>query len=205
MLIAFIPEKEVIGNMRQVRKITGIKPKRNSAPHITIVDNTYSDINKVDKELKEISKEFSPFDAKIKGFDTFVVNKKLRIEKYQQKNSLIYLIKKNPLMNKFRKELFLKLDYLKTKERFGQWKKENPNLSKKALANIEKYGTPFGLNEWRFHVTMGLIPKDKTKEILEKIRGLNLNKTWKISHFGLFVRKNGWVLFRKYRFGSVRA
>jgi len=202
MLIAFIPEKEVIENMKKVRKIAGIKPKRNSAPHITIVDNTYSDIKKVDKELKKISKEFSPFNAKIRGFDTFVVNKKLRIERYKQNNSLIYMIKKNPLMSKFRKKLFLKLDYLKTKERFGQWKKENPNLSKKALANIEKYGTPFGLNEWKFHVTMGLIPKEKTKEILEKIKELNLDKSWKISHFGLFVRKNGWVLFKKYSFNS---
>lgn len=202
MLIAFIPKKEVIENMKKVRKIAGIKPKRNSAPHITIVDNTYSDIKKVDEELKKISKEFSPFNAKIKGFDTFVVNKKLRIEKYLQNNPLIYMVKKNPVMNKFRKNIFLKLNYLKTRERIGRYKRENPNLSKKALANVEKYGTPFGLNEWKFHVTIGLIPEDKTKEILEKIKKLNLSKSWKINHFGLFIRKNGWVLFKKYRFNS---
>lgn len=198
MLIAFIPEKEVVNNMKKVRKIAGIKSKRNSAPHITIVDNTYSSIKKVDQELKKLSKEFSSFSARIKGLNTFIVNKNLKIEKYGQNNSLIYLIKKNLLMNKFRKELFTKLDYLKTKERLGAWKKENPRLSKTALANIEKYGTPFSMDEWKFHVTIGLIPKDKTKEIMKKIQGLNLSKSWKIKHFGLFVRKNGWVLLKKY-------
>ena len=79
---------------------------------------------------------------------------------------------------------------------------ENPKMSKKGLANVEKYGTPFGLREWKFHITMGLIPKEKQKEILNKIQKLNLQESWNIDSFGLFVRKRGWVLFRKYYFKS---
>lgn len=200
MLVAFIPEKEAIKNMIKIRKIAGIKSKKNSAPHITIIDNSYSNVKDVDKELKKISKKFSQFNAKIKGLDIFVVNKKLKIERYKQHNSLIYMIKKNKLMERFRKELFQILNYLKTRERVGQWKRENPKISEKALESIEKYGTPFGLKEWKFHITIGLIPKKKQEKILNEIKKLNLKKIWKITHFGLFVRKNGWILSKKYSF-----
>ncbi len=205
MLIAFIPQKKVVKNLIKVRKIAGIKVKKNSGlrtPHITIIDNSYLDVKKVDKELKKIAKSISPFVAKIKGLDIFVVNQNLKIKKYKQSNSLIYMIKNNSSMNKFRRELLIKLNPLKTKERLRQWMEENPKMSKKGLANVEKYGTPFGLKKWKFHITMGLIPKEKQKEILNKIQKLNIQDSWDIDHFGLFVREKGWVLFRKYYFKS---
>lgn len=203
MLIAFIPQKKLLQNLIKVRKIAGIKIKKNSGlktPHITIIDDSYSDLKQVDKELKEIVKSISPFVAKIKGLDTFDVNQNLKIKKYKQNNSLIYRIKDNPSMNKFRKELLIKLNPLKTKERLKQWTEENPKISKKALKNIEKYSTPFGLKGWKFHITIGLIPKEKQKEILKNIKKLNLQRSWKIDHFSLFVRKNGWTLSKKYYF-----
>tara|TARA_Y100000310_G_scaffold228983_2_gene231346 strand:- start:3703 stop:3855 length:153 start_codon:yes stop_codon:yes gene_type:complete len=49
---------------------------------------------------------------------------------------------------------------------------------------------------------MGLIPKEKQKEILNKIQKLDIHENWKIDHCGLFVRKRGWVLFGKYYFKS---
>lgn len=205
MLIAFIPQKKVVKKLLKVRKIAEIKVKKNSGlktPHITIIENSYLDVNRVDKELKKIAKSINPFVAKIKGLDTFVVNQNLKIKKYKQNNSLIYMIKNNLSMNKFRRELLIKLNPLNTKERLRQWMEENPKMSKEGLANVEKYGTPFGLKEWKFHITMGLIPKEKQKEILNKIKKLNLKESWKIDHFGLFVRKRGWVLFRKYYFKS---
>jgi 2'-5' RNA ligase len=197
VLIAFIPQKKVVQNLIKVRKIAGIKVKKSSGlktPHITIIDNSFSDIRKVDKELKEISRSFKPFTIKFKGIDTFVVKGAIGIEKYNQTNSLIYMVKNNPSINKFRRELIIKLNPLKTKERLKQWIGENPKLSKRSLANIEKYGTPFGLKEWKFHTTMGLIPKEKQKEILKKIKKLNFQGSWKIDHFGLFIRKNGWII-----------
>jgi len=205
MLIAFIPQKRVVDNLRKIRKIAKIKTEKGSGlrtPHITIIDDSYSNIKKVDKELRKISKITKPFIAKIKGLDTFVVNKKLKIERYKQNNSLIYMIKDNSQMNNFRRILYKKLNFLKTKERLKQWKKENPHMPKKALENVKKYGTPFGLNGWKFHTTIGLIPKTKQKEILNKIKKLNLSENWTINHFGLFIRKNGWVLFKKYSFDS---
>jgi len=205
MLIAFIPQKKVVKNLIKVRKIAGIKVKKNSGLktlHITIIENSYSDVEKVDKELKKIVKSSGPFVAEIKGLDTFVVNQNLQIKKYKQNNSLIYMIKNNLSMNKFRKELLKKLNPLKSKERLRQWMDENPQMSKKGLANVEKYGTPFGLREWKFHITMGLIPKEKQKEILNKIQKLNIQESFNIDSFGLFVRKRGWVLFRKYHFES---
>ena len=84
MLIAFIPQKKVVKNLIKVRKIAGIKVKKNSGlktPHITIIENSYSDVEKVDKELKKIAKTSGPFVAKIKGIDTFVVNQNLQIKK----------------------------------------------------------------------------------------------------------------------------
>jgi len=202
VLIAFMPSRKMRDNISKVRKIIGIKVEKNSGlktPHMTIIDNSYSDVKKVDKELGKIAKFTKPFVAKIKGLDTFVVNKKLKIEKYKQ-NPLIYLIKNNPAMNKFRRDLLIQIDSLKTKERLKQWMKENPEMSKKGLVNVEKYGTAFGLREWKFHTTIGLIPKIKQKEILERIHKLNIQDNWEINHFGLFVRKNGWVLFKKYYF-----
>lgn len=203
VLIAFIPQKRVIDNLQKIRKIAGINIEKSSGlktPHITIIDDSYSNVKEVDKELKKIAKITKPFLAKIKGIDTFVVKKDLRIERYKENNSLVYLIKNNPQMNQFRKEIYKKLASLKTGERLKQWKKENLKMPKKVLENIEKYGTPFEMNEWKFHTTIGLIPKTKQKEILKKIEKLNLSGNWTIDHFGLFVRKNGWVLFKKYSF-----
>ncbi|MAH49504.1 hypothetical protein CMI37_27015 [Candidatus Pacearchaeota archaeon] len=140
MLVAFIPQKKVVKNLAKVRKIAGIKVKKSSGlktPHITIIDNSYSDVEKVDKELRKIAQSISPFAAKIRGLNTFAVNQKLKIKKYKQNNSLIYMIKNNLAMNKFRKELLTRLNSLKTKERLQQWIKENPQMSKKGLANVE--------------------------------------------------------------------
>ena len=203
MLIAFIPEKKVVDNVSKVRKIVGIKIKRHDGlktPHITLIDNSYSNVKDVDKKLKEISKSFNSFSVKIKGFDTFVVNEKLKIEKYKQNNSLVYMFENNVSMNKFRKELIKKLNPLQTEERIEEWIKENPTISKKSLSNIKKYGTPFGLREWKFHTTIGLIPKRKQKETLNKIKKLNIQEDLIIGHFGLFLRKGSWKLFKKYYF-----
>jgi hypothetical protein len=200
LLIAFIPQKKVIENLAKIRKIAGIKNKNNSAPHITIIDNSYLDIKKVDRELKEIADMTHPFIAKIQGLDTFVVKRDLKIERYRKNNSLIYLIKNNHQLKRIRKEILFKLDYLKTPERINQWIKENPKISKKALSNIKKYGTPFGLKEWKFHITIGLIPKAKKKKILYKIHKLDLENSWIINNFGLFIRKKGWIIYKKYQF-----
>lgn len=201
VLIAFIPQKKIVENLKKIRKIAKIKIERNSGlktPHITIVDNSYFDIKRVDKELRKIAKSTKPFTVKIKGLNTFAVKKVLKIERYKQNNSLIYLIENNPRMSKFRKDVLTRLNFLKTNDRFEQWKRENPNISKTAIKNIKKYGTPFGLKEWKFHTTIGLIPKSKQKEILKKIERLNLSEEWHIGNFGLFVRKKGWILFKKY-------
>lgn len=204
LLIALTPQKKVVENLFKIRKIVGINIKKRSGlktPHITIVDNSFSDIRKVDKELKEIAKSFKPFSAKINGLDTFVVKKAIGIERYKRNNSLIYRIKNNSSLIRLRKELLKRLDYLKTSDRLMHWIKENPKISQKNLVNIKKYGTPFGLREWKFHTTIGLITKKKQKNILKKIKKLNLQESWKIDHFGLFVRKNnGWMLFKKYYF-----
>lgn len=203
MLIAFIPQKKVVDKVSKVRKSAGIKIEKTSGlktPHITLIENSYSNVKDVDKKLKEISKSFNSFSVKIKGFDTFVVNKKLKIERYKQNNSLVYMFENNSSMNKFRKELIKKLNPLQTEERIEQWEKQNPTISKKGLSNIKKYGTPFGLREWKFHTTIGLIPKTKQKDILKKIKKLNIQEDVIINHVGLFLRKGTWKLFKKYNF-----
>ena len=57
MLIAFIPNKNFEKNLAKVRKTAGIKIKKNSGlktPHITIIDNSYSNMEEVDRKLKKI-------------------------------------------------------------------------------------------------------------------------------------------------------
>jgi murein DD-endopeptidase MepM/ murein hydrolase activator NlpD len=201
LLIALIPKKEIVNNLNKIRKIVGIKAKESSGlrtPHITIVDNSFSNIKEVDKELSKIVKSLKPFNALIKGIDTFIVEKSFKIEKYKENNSLIYRIKNNSHLNNLRKEILRRLDYLKTSERLKQWVKENPKISSKSIKNIKKYGTPF--KDWKFHTTIGLIPKQKQGEILNKIKKLDLQKNWKIDCFGLFIRKDGWKLYKKYNF-----
>ncbi len=203
LLIAFIPQKRVVKNLDKVRKLAKIKIEANSGlktPHITLIDNSYSSVEEVDKILKGISKSTNPFIAKLEGLATFSVNQKLKIKKYEQNNSLIYMIEKNNSMKDFREKLLAKLSRLNTEERFKQWIKENPKISQEGLTNVKKYGTPFGLEEWRFHITIGLIPKEKQNEILKKINKLNLQNSWKIDCIGLFVRKKSWVLYKKYSF-----
>jgi len=201
LLIALIPQKEIVDNLQKIRKIADIKTARGSGlktPHITLVDNSFSSIKRVDIELKKIAKSFKPFNAKIKGLDTFIVKKVSGIERYKQNNSLIYRIKTDKNLYDLRKKILKRVDYLKTQERLEQWKKENPLLSEKALNNIKKYGTPFGLKEWKFHTTVGLIPKTKIKNIMSKIKKLDLQNIIRINNFGLFVRKDGWKLYKKY-------
>jgi len=203
LLIAFIPPKDITNNLSKIRNIAGIKVKKSSGlntSHITIIDNTFSDINKLDKELKKFMNENKSFLVDVRGFDTFAVKKSVGINRYRKQNSLIYLIDKNARMNKFRKTLSEKVDYLKTQKRINQWVKENPNLSEKSLENINKYGTPFGLKEWKFHTTVGMIPKDKVKEIMKNIDKLDIKKKFEINSVGIFVRKNGWKLYKKYNF-----
>jgi len=200
LLIALIPQKEIVDNLNKIRKMAGVKKKKKSAPHITIVDNSFSSIKKVDEELKKIAKLPRPFNAHVKGIDTFIVKKTTGIERYKHKNSLMYRIKNSSQLNNLRREILKRLDYLKTPASLNQWKKENPSLSEKALKNIKKYGTPFGLKEWKFHTTIGLIPKKKQKEILNKIRPLDIRRTMIINSLGLFIRKNGWKLYKKYKF-----
>jgi len=204
LLIALIPQKEIVAKLNKIRKIAGIKARKTSGlrtPHITIVDNSFSDIKKVDKELSKIAKSLTSFNAMVKGLDTFIVKKSLRIEKYKQNNSLIYRIEGNSQLKNLRKEILKRLDYLKTSERLKQWIKENPEISSKSIKNIEKYGTPF--KDWEFHATIGLIPKQKQGEILNKIKKLDLQKSWKIDCFGLFIRKDGWKLYKKYNFTRI--
>ena len=201
MLIAFTPSNKVVSNLVKIRKIAKIDIKKGSGlkiPHITIIDNSFLDIEKVDMELKRFAKSFKPFSAKIKGIGLFVVKNSIGLKKYKQKDSLIYLVKNNNSLIKFREELLKKLDYLKTDDRLKQFMEENPKLSNRNLMNIKKYGSPFGLKEWKFHTTIGLIPRKKKEEIMEKIKKLNLQENWEIDHFSLFVRKDGWVLFKKY-------
>jgi len=204
MLIALIPQKEIVNNLEKIRRIANIKANERSAPHITIVDNSFEGIKKVDKKLREIAKSLKPFDSKVKGIDTFTVTKNLGIERYKQNNSLIYRIKNDSNLNNLRKEILKKLDYLKTSERLEQWIKENPKLSKRSLISIKKYGTPFGLKEWKFHTTIGLIPKEKQKEILHKIKQLDIQKKMVVDSFSLFVRKNGWKLYKRYNLGNKK-
>jgi len=201
ILIAFIPQKRVVNNQQKIRKLAGIKVAKKSGlntPHITIIDNSYSDIKEIKQELQNIIKETKPFTAKIKGLETFKVKKSLKIEKYQGNNSLIYLIKNNPKMYKFRREALKALRPLRTEEKLKQWKKDNPNASKRSIKNMGEFGSAFGGKEWVFHSTVGLIPKTKEREILTKIKKLHLSKEWTIKEIGLFRRKNGWKLVKKY-------
>lgn len=201
MLVAFIPPEEVVRNMEKVRELAEGKIQAGAnleAPHITLIDNSYADVEKVDKVLRKIAKSTKPFVAEIKGLDTFNVNRKLKIEKYVQHDSLIYMIKKNTAMSRFRKEILGKLKPWQTDERAAQWIAENPKLSKGALNNILRFGTPFGLKEWKFHATIGLIPKLHQKDILKKIQKLNYTKDWNLNRFALFVREDGWKLVSEY-------
>ncbi len=166
--------------------------------HITIIDNSFSDIKRVDKQLKKFSQIQKPFLIKIKGIDSFAVKKKIGIKKYSHKDSLIYLIENNNSLVKIRKNLLKQLNHLTTKDRLIQWLEENPYLSKRSLDNIKKYGTPFGLKEWKFHVTIGLISKEKKKNTIDKIKKLNIQESFIIDHIELFIRKNGWTPFKKY-------
>ena len=84
MLIAFVPEKEIISRLDKARKLAKIKIKKGSGlktPHITIVDNSFSNIEEVDKTLEKIARSTKPFSARIISFDTFEIKQSLKIEK----------------------------------------------------------------------------------------------------------------------------
>ena len=201
LLVAFVPPVKITKNLEEIREILGEEIQAGASlktPHITIVDNSYVNIKNVEKALGKIAKTFSPIITETKGIDTFNVNKKLKIEKYAQNNSLIYMIKSNPSMNKLRKEILKSLKPLQTGERLAQWKEQNIGLSKRALFNINKYGTPFSLKEWKFHATVGLIPRKKQKEILNKIQKFNVVDSLRFDKFVLFVRKERWEMVKEY-------
>jgi len=201
LLISFIPPKKIVDNLSKIRKIAGITVKKGSGskvPHVTIVDDSFSDILEVSKRLKEIVENTKKFVVRIKGINTFNVDQKLKIEKYKE-TPLIYLMGDNPRMSKFRMKIIRELSSLKTKDRLNQWKKENPKLSKKGLGNVRKYGTAFGPKEWKFHTTVGLIPKEKKKEILKKLDKLNIKENWEIDSFALYERQNSWKLIKKFK------
>ncbi len=203
ILVAFIPDKRIIENQKRIREVVGLKIKEGSGlntPHITIIDNTYSDIKEVDKKLKNVVSEISSFSVKIKGLDFFRIKKNLGINLYQEKDSLIYLIEKNSKMYKIRRKILEELSRLRTDEKFNEWNKENPKASRRSLENMRKYGSAFGGKEWKFHSTIGLIPKTNQKNILKKIEELDLSKDFEIKGFALFRRDGGWKLYKKYAF-----
>ena len=65
----------------------------------------------------------------------------------------------------------------------------------------KKYGPAFGPEEWRFHETIGLIPKKDKREILNKIKKLNFEKEFKFDAIALFKRDNGWKFVKEYKLG----
>lgn len=199
LLIAIKPPKKIAENIIDIReyiiKKTGKNLYGSHEPHITLLVNSFPNFSDVEKNLVSVLKKYKPFKAKIEGLHTFSFDPILK------NHTIVYKVKKTPELSNLQKDIFKKVNKLRTEEQVKWLIKQNNKIPKENMKNIQKYGYLFGPEDWIFHASVGTVSKKHYDKIWKKIQEYNITKTWNVNNISIFVHlgDDGFKFFKKYK------
>lgn len=196
-LIAIEPPKEIKENIVPLReyivKKTGKDIYGTHDPHITLFSNHFRNFSDLNRELKDLSEKEKPFMAKIHGLHVFEGDKL-----HDGANTVVYRIEENPYLRKLQSDIINRVNPLRTDDYEKGFLRQSNNWSKPQLANIKKYGFPYGPKDYIYHSSIGTIPASLYPKMEEYIRKFDSKQSWQVNSIDL-LRKLGSDGFKFYK------
>ncbi len=189
VLIGVAPSKKISENLiklkKEISKITKEDPFGESEPHITLFVNSFSSLQEIEPELKQLLLKYHPFTIHSEGVHSFGYDPSTNLY------TLVYKIKDSSELSQIQKELFFNLSKKRTDVQEKWLLEKNSKPSERQLENLKKYGYFFGPEDWIFHAAISSVPKENFDKLKKLARKLDVKESWEIKEINVYLKRKG--------------
>jgi hypothetical protein len=192
-----IIKKEIYRLKNKVIDKCGYQQQVKESPHMTFLVNNFTNIGKVDKVLKKVTRHYSTFNVEVNGITYFHPKK--------SGTYILYLVvKKSENLERLQKEIVVETykfshgcllqDYLRNNIPGYRYTREE-------RTNIKNYGFPYVGRNWIPHISIAILSSECFKIVVgEDILKTKFQHSFTLKKIDFFKYNQRWHTFKNYRF-----
>jgi len=180
----------------EVKKLCGYQDEVDVPPHITFVVNNFSNLNSMDRILKGLVHDFSPFVVEVDGMGYFP---------QMRKRALYARVIKTPILEKLQRRIVIDTTKLSQGCLLQEYMRmHNPDFKyiSEEAENVNKYGYPYIGEIWQPHVTVAILDESCFESVGRKLLSENIKDRFELEYVTCYTYDNNWKPWKNYKLGT---